>query len=87
MSFLVLMAIAVGVYVHNYISQNNEVVQKAQSLVQENEKADLKALESFSIGIDEIFENYKKNVHNAVINKPKWRALWETIKGNKKKSR
>lgn len=86
MSFLALMAIAVGVYVHNYISQNNEVVQKVQSLVQENEKADLKALESFSIGIDEIFENYKKNVHNAVINKPKWRALLETIKGNKKKA-
>lgn len=83
LSFLVLVAIAIGIYVHNYISQNNEVAQKVQCLIQENEKADLKALKSFSVGIDEVFENYKKNVHNAVVNKPKWRALWETIKGFK----
>lgn len=81
LSFLVLTAIAAGVYISHYISQNNEAVQRVQKLIQENEKADLKALESFSVGIDEVFENYKKNVHNAVINKPEWRALWETIKG------
>ncbi len=86
LSFLVLAAIAVGVYISHYISQNNEAVQKVQRLIQENEKADLKALESFSVGVDEVFENYKKNVHNAVLNKPKWRALWETMKGNKEKA-
>lgn len=86
LSFLVLVAIAIGIYVHNHISQNNKIAQKVQSLIQENEKADLKALESFSVGVDEVFENYKKNVHNAVVNKPKWRALWETIKGNKEKA-
>lgn len=80
------MVIAISVYVRNYILQNNEVVQKVQSLIHENEKADMKALESFLVGIDEVFENYKKNVHNAVINKPKWRALWEMVKGNKQKA-
>ncbi len=84
---MVLVAIAIGIYVHNYISQNNEVAQKVQCLIQENEKADLKALESFSVGVDEVFENYKKNVHNAVVNKPEWQAFWERIiKWNKEKA-
>lgn len=87
LSFLVLVAIAIGIYVHNHISQNNKIAQKVQSLIQENEKADLKALESFSVGVDEVFENYKKNVHNAVVNKPEWQAFWERIiKWNKEKA-
>lgn len=79
---LIAIAIMIGVYIYKYSSETTQIY----NIVKENEERDKTAVDGFIKELDDIFEKYKKNVHHAVEIKPKWRALWERLKGNKEKA-
>lgn len=79
---LIIIATILGIYIYEYSSETAQI----DNIVKENKKRDKTAVDGFLKELDDIFEKYKKNVHHAVEIKPKWRALWETLKGNKEKA-
>lgn len=81
MLFIVI-ATMLGIYIYKYSSEAAQI----DNIVKENEKRDKTAVDGFLKELDDIFEKYKKNVHHAVEIKPTWRALWESLKGNKEKA-
>lgn len=79
---LIVIATILGIYIYEYSSETAQI----DNIVKENKKRDKTAVDGFLKELDDIFEKYKKNVHHAVEIKPKWRALWESLKGNKEKA-